>query len=143
MTNLIKGNLLPSALRPGAANCIPPECTDQLTEIGGFNDSQKQENFRRKIINENNASIIIIHIKSSRSLVITCYIPVFCWILATVVEKVLFEQDTRKLSKTLSQNYVYFWISQAQQKTQKYHGNLYLDPWFNKMSVLLGKLPFQ
>lgn len=149
LTNLIKGNLLPSALiwitsRPGAANSIPPECIDRLTEIRGFNDSQKQEYFRRKITNENHASKIITHIKSSRSLFIMCHIPVFCWILATVFESVLFQPDSWELPKTLTQMYIYFLIFQTQQKNQKYYGNKYVDPRFNKKSILLlGKLAFQ
>ncbi|XP_062865516.1 NACHT, LRR and PYD domains-containing protein 3-like [Trichomycterus rosablanca] len=149
LTNLIKGNLLPSAhlwitTRPGAANQIPPECVDQVTEVRGFSDPQKEEYFRKRISDENLASKIIKHIKSSRSLYIMCHIPVFCWISASVLERILDEAEGKEIPKTLTQMFTYFLIFQIKHKEQKYHGKSDPDPHQTREMILaLGKLAFQ
>ncbi|KAG7316246.1 hypothetical protein KOW79_019787 [Hemibagrus wyckioides] len=149
LTNLIKGNLLPSALlwitsRPGAANQIPPECVDQLTEIRGFSNPQKEEYFRKRISDENLGNKIIRHMKSSRSLYIMCHIPVFCWISATVLKRMLGEAESGEIPKTLTQMFTHFLIFQIKHKDQKYHQKCDPDPQQTRESILaLGKLAFQ
>ncbi|XP_016107099.1 NACHT, LRR and PYD domains-containing protein 12-like [Sinocyclocheilus grahami] len=149
LTNLIMGNLLPSALlwittRPAAASQIPPECVDQITEVRGFNDPQKDEYFRKKIHNESLANKIITHIKSSRSLHIMCHIPVFCWITATVLEAMLLESESGKIPNTLTQMFTRFLIFQTKLKTQKYEGKCDVDLQQTKKNLLLlGKLAFE
>ncbi|XP_076138152.1 NACHT, LRR and PYD domains-containing protein 3-like isoform X2 [Alosa pseudoharengus] len=145
LTNLIKGNLLPSALlwittRPAAANQIPPECVAQVTEIRGFNDPQKDEYFRKRISDENLASRTITHLKSSRSLYIMCHIPVFCWISATVVEKTSKESDKAEMPRTLTQMYTHFLMMQTDVTNVKYTERKETD---EEVIYKLGKLAFQ
>ncbi|XP_047665791.1 NACHT, LRR and PYD domains-containing protein 3-like, partial [Tachysurus fulvidraco] len=148
LTNLIKGNLLPSALlwittRPGAANQIPPECVDQVTEVRGFSDPQKEEYFRKRISDQSLADNIITHLKSSRSLYIMCHIPVFCWISATVLERMLGGAEGGEIPKTLTQMYTHFLIFQIKHKDQKYHQKCDPDPQQTRESIMaLGKLAF-
>ncbi|KAI3352607.1 hypothetical protein L3Q82_005542 [Scortum barcoo] len=152
LTNLIRGKLLPSArlwitTRPAAANQIPPECVDMVTEVRGFTDPQKEEYFRKRFRDEEQASTIISHIKTSRSLHIMCHIPVFCWITATVLEDVLKTREGGELPKTLTEMYIHFLVVQSKVKNIKYDGGAETDPHWNKQSrkmiVSLGKLAFE
>uniref|UniRef100_A0AAQ4P1Z6 NACHT domain-containing protein n=1 Tax=Gasterosteus aculeatus aculeatus TaxID=481459 RepID=A0AAQ4P1Z6_GASAC len=151
LTNLIRGKLLPSArlwitTRPAAANQIPPECVSMVTEVRGFTDRQKEEYFRKRFTDEEQASSIISHIKTSRSLHIMCHIPVFCWITATVLEEVLKTREGGELPKTLTEMYIHFLVVQSKVKKVKYDGGAETDPHWSpesrKMIESLGKLAF-
>uniref|UniRef100_A0A669BF65 B30.2/SPRY domain-containing protein n=1 Tax=Oreochromis niloticus TaxID=8128 RepID=A0A669BF65_ORENI len=151
LINLIRGKLLPSVrlwitTRPAAANQIPPDCVGMVTEVRGFTDPQKEEYFRKRFRDEEQASRIISHIKKARSLHIMCHIPVFCWITATVLEDVLETREGGQLPKTLTEMYIHFLVVQAKVKKVKYDGGAETDPHWSpeskKMMESLGKLAF-
>ncbi|XP_026104177.1 NACHT, LRR and PYD domains-containing protein 3-like isoform X3 [Carassius auratus] len=145
LMNLIVGNLLPSALiwitsRPSAADLVPSECVHRVTEVRGFNEPQKEEYFRKRISDQSLADRIISHLKSSRSLYIMCHIPVFCWISAAVLEKMLSEAESGEIPKTLTQMYTHFLILQTNIKHEKDYEKTVKD---EDMILKLGKLAFQ
>ncbi len=144
LMNLIVGNLLPSALiwitsRPAAADLVPSECVHRVTEVRGFNEPQKEEYFRKRIRDQSLADTIISHLKSSRSLYIMCHIPVFCWISATVLEKMLSRAESGEIPKTLTQMYTHFLILQTNIK----HEKDYEKETDEDMILKLGKVAFQ
>ncbi|XP_029351612.1 NLR family CARD domain-containing protein 3-like [Echeneis naucrates] len=152
LTNLIRGKLLPSArlwitTRPAAANQIPPQCVDMVTEVRGFTDSQKEEYFRKRFRHEEQTSRIISHIKTSQSLHSMCRIPVFCWITATVLEEMLKTKDGGELPKTLTEMYVHFLVVQSKLKNVKQDGGAETYPHCSletkKMLKSLGKLAYE
>ncbi|KAL7851801.1 hypothetical protein SRHO_G00175860 [Serrasalmus rhombeus] len=151
MTNLIEGNLLPSALvwitsRLAAIHKIPPDLIHRMTEVRGFTDLQKEKYFRKRISDQSLASRIISHVRNSRTLEIMCHIPVFCWITATVLEQMLREGD-EKIPSSLTELYTRFLLIQTSEKKKKYLGERESDPL--KVSdedvqlvLKLGKLAF-
>ncbi|XP_040908601.1 NACHT, LRR and PYD domains-containing protein 3-like, partial [Toxotes jaculatrix] len=153
LTNLIQGNLLPSALvwitsRPVAANQIPPACVDRVTEVRGFTDTQKEEYFRRRSSDEELSRRIISHIKTSRSLHIMCQIPVFCWISATVLEHMLTTEQRGELPKTLTDLYSHFLLVQTKRKKHKYDEGHKISPQElteadREVLLKLGRLAFE
>ncbi|XP_059215737.1 NLR family CARD domain-containing protein 3-like [Centropristis striata] len=150
LTNLIRGTLLPSShlwitTQPAAANQIPADCVDMVTEIRGFTDPQKEEYFRMRFRDEEQAGRIISHFKTSRSLHIMCHIPVFCWISATVLD-LMKTREGGELPKTLTEMYIHFLVVQSKVKNIKYNGGAEMDPHWSpesrKMIESLGKLAF-
>uniref|UniRef100_A0A3B3XM13 FISNA domain-containing protein n=1 Tax=Poecilia mexicana TaxID=48701 RepID=A0A3B3XM13_9TELE len=128
------------------ANQIPPHCVCVVTEVRGFNDPQKEEYFRKRFRDEQQASRIIYNMKKSRSLHIMCHIPVFCWITATVLEDVLMTREGGELPRTLTEMYIHFPEVQTKVKKVKYDGGAETDPHWSpesrKMFESLGKLAF-
>ncbi|KAK7881943.1 hypothetical protein WMY93_028117 [Mugilogobius chulae] len=148
LVNLIRGSLLPSALlwittRPAAANQIPAECVSMVTEVRGFTDDQKELYFRKRFSDDT----IISHIKSIRSLYIMSHIPIFCWILSTVIQKLLEQTEEPELPRNLTQMYVHFLVLQAKVKNIKYHqgsgADLHWTPETRDMVLSLSKLAFE
>ncbi|XP_051729438.1 NACHT, LRR and PYD domains-containing protein 12-like isoform X2 [Ctenopharyngodon idella] len=147
LMSLIEGNLLPSALiwitsRPAAADLIPssPECVHRVIEVRGFNEPQQEKYFRKRISDQSLANTIITHLKSSRSLHIMCHIPVFCWISATFLEKMLSEAESGEIPKTLTQMYTHFLLIQTNIKHEMDYEKKVKD---EDMILKLGKLAFQ
>ena len=131
LTNLLMGHLLPETrlwvtARPEAANKLLRRQGfhfDQVNEIRGFDDAQKDVYFKKKIKDEEMANKVIDALKRSPSLYIMCHIPVFSFISAMVLQN-LFSEKTkpyhRPLPTTITDMYIHYLIGQTQISFRKY-----------------------
>ncbi|KAJ8367322.1 hypothetical protein AAFF_G00321060 [Aldrovandia affinis] len=123
LTNLISGNLLPSALlwitaRPAAANQIPSDYIHRATEVQGFDGPRKEEYFRKRLSDQNLANRILAHVRTSRSLNTMCHIPAFCSMTATVLEG-MFRGAGTEPAQNMTQICTHFLILQSNMKNHK------------------------
>ncbi|XP_041960876.1 NACHT, LRR and PYD domains-containing protein 5-like isoform X3 [Alosa sapidissima] len=137
ITSLIKGKLFESSLlwitsRPAAVTQTLLSHIDQITEVRGFNDEQKEEYFHKRISDPALAKTIISHIKASRILYTMCHIPLFCWITATVFQKMLAQEDRSEIPKTLTSMYCNFLLIQ----TDRTHKKTYDASEMNRQKLL-------
>lgn len=150
LTNLICGNLLPSAhvwitTRPAAVSMLPTQWVDLVTEVRGFTDAQKMEYFKKRLKKEEQAERIISHVKQSRSIHIMCHIPIFCWITASVLEPTLRADEKAVLPKTLTEMYIYFLLVETKRMNEKLNRPETDTLWSKQAceaTMALGKLAF-
>uniref|UniRef100_A0A9J7X9Z0 Si:ch211-191a16.2 n=1 Tax=Cyprinus carpio carpio TaxID=630221 RepID=A0A9J7X9Z0_CYPCA len=69
-----------------------------------------------------------------------CHIPVFCWISAAVLEKMLSRAESGEIPKTLTQMYTHFLTAQINIKDTKYNEKKETD---KEMIFKLGKLAYE
>ncbi|XP_055007409.1 NACHT, LRR and PYD domains-containing protein 1-like [Boleophthalmus pectinirostris] len=115
-----------------------------LNRCEGSPTPQKEQYFRKRFRDQ--ATVVISHIKSVRSLHIMSHIPIFCWILSKVLQKLL-EQTEPELPRTLTQMYVHFLVVQAKVQNIKYQQgsgeDLHWTPETREMVKSLGKVAFE
>ncbi|KAJ8366898.1 hypothetical protein AAFF_G00338350 [Aldrovandia affinis] len=92
---------------------------------------------------------MISHVKSSRSLYIMCHIPIFCWIVASVLETMLGRADSEDLPTSLTDMYTCFVLTLTTFFRQKYAINRgrkeaqALSEADRELILKLGELAFQ
>lgn len=83
VVNLLRGRLLHRSLllftsRPLVKSCIPWDTHYIEIELQGFCDPEKDEFFRKRFKDPNQAARVIEYVKSSKTLYIMCHLPLFC-----------------------------------------------------------------
>ncbi|KAL2086396.1 hypothetical protein ACEWY4_017455 [Coilia grayii] len=147
VASLIAGQLLPSAhiwvtTRPAAANLIPRDYFNLLTEVRGFNDPQKCEFFQKNMSSPEKANTVIIHVTKNRSLHIMCHIPVFCHIISIVLGDILDNQREEEPPKTLTEVYASFSVHQINKMNRKYSRQMEAEE-KRQLLLKLGRLAFK
>ncbi|CAJ1054083.1 NACHT%2C LRR and PYD domains-containing protein 12-like isoform X1 [Xyrichtys novacula] len=147
LTNLIKGDLLPGALlwitsRPAAVGQIPSKYIDQVTEVQGFTDQQRDEYFVKQFSAADQANEALSCLKEMVSFCFTGHVPMFCWILAEVLKKGWDDQRSRRIT-TMTELYIYYLVIQTQRSEQSEKAQKKKSAGDTSMIFNLSKLAFE
>ena len=150
VTNIIRGNLLPDVAvwvtsRPGVASRIPGGLVDRVTEIPGFSPKDIQTFLNHHFSERDYASKIWAHLESHKILMVMCYIPCICWIVADTLTYIIQSGTQEGLPRTCTELYAHFCSMKAEVgeprgrepvKMEQLHGGN------RKLMGNLGKLAF-
>uniref|UniRef100_A0A3Q2C7U4 NLR family, CARD domain containing 3 n=1 Tax=Cyprinodon variegatus TaxID=28743 RepID=A0A3Q2C7U4_CYPVA len=119
VTNIIRGNLLPDVAvwvtsRPGVASLIPGGLVDRVTEIPGFSPTDIQTFLNHHFSEKDFASKIWAHLESNKILMVMCYIPCICWMLAETLLYIMQSGTQESLPKTCTELYAHFCCMKAE-----------------------------
>ncbi|MEQ2215668.1 hypothetical protein XENOCAPTIV_004123 [Xenoophorus captivus] len=119
VTNVIRGNLLPDVAvwvtsRPGVASLIPGGLVDRVTEIPGFSPEDIQIFLNHHFSEKDFASRIWAHLESQKILMVMCYIPCICWMLAETLLYIMQSGRQESLPKTCTELYAHYCSMKAE-----------------------------
>uniref|UniRef100_A0A673BYW8 NLR family CARD domain-containing protein 3-like n=1 Tax=Sphaeramia orbicularis TaxID=375764 RepID=A0A673BYW8_9TELE len=119
VTNIIRGNLLPDVAvwvtsRPGVASLIPGGLVDRVTEIPGFSPADIQIFLDHHFSEMDYASKIWAHLRSHKILMVMCYIPSICWIVADTLMYIMQSETQENLPRTCTELYAHFCSMRAE-----------------------------
>lgn len=150
VTNIIQGNLLPHVSvwvtsRPGVSSLIPGGLVDRVTEIPGFSPKDIQIFLNHHFLEKDYASRIWTHLESHKILMVMCYIPCICWIVADTLLYIMQSGTQDSLPRTCTELYAHFCSMKAEVgeprgrepvKMEQLHGTI------RKLLGNLGRLAF-
>nr|XP_057917755.1 NLR family CARD domain-containing protein 3 isoform X2 [Doryrhamphus excisus] len=113
VTNIIRGNLLPGVAlwvtsRPRVASLIPGGLVDRVTEVPGFSPKDVHVFLNHHIPEMDFAHKIWAHLHSHKNLMVFCYTPSFCCIVADTMKYLLQSGEEEQLPKTCTELYAHF-----------------------------------
>lgn len=119
VTNIIRGNLLPDVSvwvtsRPGLASLIPGGLVDRVTEIPGFSPKEIQLFLNHHFSERDFANKIWAHLESHKILMVMCYIPCICWMVADTLVYLMQSETQEILPRTCTELYAHFCSMKAE-----------------------------
>ncbi|KAM4726828.1 NACHT, LRR and PYD domains-containing protein 3 [Anableps anableps] len=111
LVNILRGRLLNHArfmvtTRPQVDPCGPWDGHFDEIEMGGFSDTSKDEYFKKRFKDPNQAATVIKYVKSMKTLHIMCHLPLFCTLVADECQRIFGEMGTgAKLPRNITYMY--------------------------------------
>nr|XP_040031773.1 NLR family CARD domain-containing protein 3 isoform X1 [Gasterosteus aculeatus aculeatus]XP_040031774.1 NLR family CARD domain-containing protein 3 isoform X1 [Gasterosteus aculeatus aculeatus] len=145
VTNIIRGNLLPDAAvwvtcRPRVASLIPGGLVDRVTEIPGFSPQDIRLFLDHHFSERDFGSKIWTHLESHKILMVMCYIPSVCWIVAETLVYIMRSETDESLPRTCTELYAHFCSMKAEAGEPRGREPVKMEQLHGSNRKLLGNL---
>ncbi|KAI4813672.1 hypothetical protein KUCAC02_002905 [Chaenocephalus aceratus] len=147
VVNMLRARLLHRGIylvfsRPRIRSCIPYDTSYDEIELRGFSDPEKDEYFKKRFPNPDQAARVIEYTHSSKTLRIMCHLPLFCSLVADEYQCIFKEQGLQaQLPRSITYMYTKLLLALIGQRR-----TLGASPWGpdngGDFLMVLGKLAY-